>query len=109
MGAMWLEPLLKWLKNNTTGANRIKAGVSEDWVVGDKTGTCAYGTTNDVGIVWPKNCSPIIISIFYTQPDKNKDARPNDIVIQKVTKLIINQLIQNDKCLANLQGATPFS
>lgn len=92
---------LKWLKNNTTGINRIKAGVPEDWIVGDKTGTCSYGTTNDVGIVWPKNCSPIIISIFYTQPDKNKDAKPKDIVIQEVTKLTINHLIQNDKCLAN--------
>lgn len=79
--------LLKaWLINNTTGNNRIRAGVPNNWVVGDKTGTCDYGATNDVAIIWPPNHAPIILSIYYVQKDKN--AKPNEEVIQLVTKAV---------------------
>jgi len=37
--------LLTWLRQNTTGDQRIRSGVPHDWIVGDKTGTCDYGTT----------------------------------------------------------------
>jgi beta-lactamase class A len=44
------EMLISWLKANTTGDFRIRVGL----IVADKTGTGgAYGTTNDLGIIWP--------------------------------------------------------
>lgn len=94
--------LLSWLKNNTTGDNRIRAGVPKDWIVGDKTGTCSYGTTNDVGIIWPKNCAPIIISVFYTQQSQN--ALPKDQIIRKITASALSELSKTDKCLSNGLG-----
>lgn len=85
----------KWLQENDTGKNRIAFNIPEEWKIGDKTGTCEYGTTNDVAIIWPKNKKPIIISIFYTQVDKN--AKANDIVIQKITKILLDNLKYDDQ------------
>lgn len=78
--------LLYWLKNNTTGNARIRAGVPKDWVVGDKTGTGAYGTSNDIGIIWPAQQAPIIMAIYFTSPLKT--AKPNDQVIGAVSRIM---------------------
>ncbi len=90
-----LEPtqqnqLLAWLKGNTTGSARMRAGVPEGWLVGDKTGTGNYGTTNDIGIIWPQNASPIVVAIYFTQ--NKKDATPRDDVIASVIRILINSL-----------------
>ena len=84
------DQLLAWLKGNTTGSARIRAGVPNGWLVGDKTGTGSYGTTNDIGIIWPPQGSPIIVSIYFTQ--NKKDASPRDDVIASVTRIMINSL-----------------
>ena len=69
--------LAKWLKANTTGDKRIRAGLPQGWIVGDKTGTGAYGTTNDIGVIWAAKCDPIVISIYYTQDQKELDFQAN--------------------------------
>ena len=69
--------LLDWMLANTTGKERIQAGVPAGWRVADKTGTGAYGTTNDVGIVFPPQGQPVIVAIYYTQssPDAHSDSK----------------------------------
>ena len=90
--------LLKtWLENNTTGNFRIRAGVPDHWIVGDKTGTGYYGTTNDIGIIWPNKCPSIIISVYFTQFEKN--SKPEEKIIQDVTKMVIDSFAKKDKCL----------
>lgn len=90
--------LLTWLKNNTTGNARIRAGVPKGWIVGDKTGTGAYyGSTNDLGVIWPSNCAPIVLGIYYTHPDKQAVKR--DDIDAMVTKMVIKELAQNDECI----------
>lgn len=89
--------LTKWLKANTTGDKRIRAGLPQGWIVGDKTGTGAYGTTNDIGVIWAAKCDPIVISIYYTQDQKA--AKSNDSVIASATKVAIDALAKNDVCL----------
>ena len=79
--------LINWLKHNTTGNNRIRCATPEGWVVGDKTGTGEYGTTNDVAIVWPKKGKPIIMAVYFRQFKKN--AWPNNKVIQNITRFIV--------------------
>lgn len=79
-----LEPHLQvqlraWLRGNTTGVTRIRAGVPADWQVGDKTGTGDYGTANDVAVLWPPRRAPAIVAIYTTQAEKDANAR-NDIV-----------------------------
>lgn len=86
-----------WLKNNTTGDSRIRAGVPKGWLVGDKTGTGDYGTTNDIGIIWPSKCPPIVVTIYFTQ--NKKDAAPQNDVIASATRIVINAFAENDQCI----------
>lgn len=90
--------LMSWLKANTTGDSRIRAGVPKGWVVADKTGTGDYGTTNDIGIIWPPNCAPIIVAIYYTNDDK-KAVNKQDVVAS-ATHLIVNTLARQDSCMS---------
>jgi beta-lactamase class A len=73
------KQLKSWLLGNTTGAERIKAGIPADWQIGDKTGAGAYGTNNDVAMLWPPGRPPIALAVYSTQPDKAAKAR-NDVV-----------------------------
>ena len=84
------QQLIFWLKNNKTGDARIRAGVPKGWLVGDKTGTGSYGTTNDIAIIWPPKQAPIIVVIYFTQHEKN--ALPRDQVIASATRLILGAL-----------------
>jgi beta-lactamase class A len=57
--------LEKWMIGNTTGNERLRAGLPDDWRVGDKTGTGPHGATNDIAIAWPPGRAPLIISAFF--------------------------------------------
>lgn len=67
--------LINWMKGNTTGNESIKAGIPSDWVIVDKTGAGEYGTTNDIAVIFPKHSKPIILAIYFTQPDRNAKYR----------------------------------
>lgn len=82
------KQLQTWLKNSVTGNSRIRAGVPKDWIVGDKTGGGEYGTTNDIGIIWPPKSAPIIVAIYFTQNKKAAPAR--DDVIASATRILMN-------------------
>ncbi|MDC9592385.1 class A beta-lactamase [Xenorhabdus sp. IM139775] len=73
------EQLAEWLKGNTTGRASIQAGVPKGWIVGDKTGRCDYGTTNDIAVIWPvPERAPLVLVTYFTQPDdKQARARPD--------------------------------
>ncbi|MNR99675.1 Beta-lactamase precursor [compost metagenome] len=87
--------LVSWLKGNTTGSKRILAGVADGWQVGDKTGTGAYGTTNDVGVIWPVHGAPIVTAIYFTQTEKA--AAPRDDVIAAATRVVVAGLMTGNK------------
>ncbi|MGW6917004.1 class A beta-lactamase [Kitasatospora sp. NPDC054939] len=63
------QRLTGWLLGNTTGGNRLRAGLPQDWAVAEKTGTGGYGTTNDVGIVRPPGRGPITMAVLVTTTD----------------------------------------
>ena len=69
------EQLTAWLLGNKTGGTRLRAGLPDGWRVGDKTGTGENGTTNDVGLVWPPERAPIIVSIYLTQTSATGEQR----------------------------------
>jgi beta-lactamase class A len=96
LGVSQREQLQIWLKANTTGNTRIRAGVPKGWIVGDKTGGGAYGTNNDIAIIWPPKCPPIIVAIYTTQT--KPDATPNDQVIAAATRIVLNELGPIKKC-----------
>ena len=53
-----------WLQHNETGTLLIRAGVPKTWIVGDKTGRCGNGATNDVAIIRPPGHAPIVVAIY---------------------------------------------
>ena len=61
------DQLIRWLIGNKTGDTRLRAGLPSGWRVGDKTGSGERGTTNDVGIIWPPERAPIVVSIYLTE------------------------------------------
>jgi len=76
-----------WLIGNTTGDTRIRAGVPYDWQVGDKTGTGAYGSTNDIGIVWPAGKTPVVMALYFTQP--GKDDKANSEILAAAARVVV--------------------
>jgi beta-lactamase class A len=66
-----------WLQRNETGALMIRAGIPKTWSVGDKTGRCGNGATNDVAIIRPPGRAPILVAIYSigsTSPDDDRPA-----------------------------------
>ncbi|WP_353507287.1 MULTISPECIES: class A beta-lactamase [unclassified Variovorax] len=61
------ERLRDWLVANQTGGLRLRAGLPAGWTVGDKTGAGAFGTNNDVAIVWPPGRPPLLVTAYLTQ------------------------------------------
>jgi beta-lactamase class A len=61
----------EWLVGNTTGDERIRAGLPTGWRVGDKTGTGSYGTANDVAVVWPPDAAPIALAVLTSRATEN--------------------------------------
>ena len=59
--------LRDWLIANKTGGQKIRAGLPAGWQVGDKTGGGAFGTNNDVAIVWPPGRPPVLVTAYLTQ------------------------------------------
>lgn len=87
-----------WMKGNTTGNTRIRAGVPKGWIVADKTGAGNdYGISNDIGIIWPPNCAPIVIAIYSVH--NKKDTIPRDDILVSSTQLVINEFAKTDSCL----------
>lgn len=59
------QRLTGWLVANTTGGDRLKAGVPKTWKVGDKTGAwLPGGGVNDVAILWPPGRPPILAAVY---------------------------------------------
>ncbi|HYM43326.1 MAG TPA: class A beta-lactamase [Steroidobacteraceae bacterium] len=53
-----------WLVGCQTGANRLRAGLPADWVIGDKTGNNGRDAAGDIAVAWPKPDAPIVICVY---------------------------------------------
>jgi len=75
-----------WLQHNETGGTMIRAGVPKNWVIGDKTGRGSNGTTNDIAIMRPPGCAPILLAIY----SAGSTATANDraAAIAEVAKIV---------------------
>src|SRR5436190_2545183 len=67
--------LQDWLRQNETGSLMIRAGVPKTWTVGDKTGRCGNGATNDVAIMRPPGRAPILVAIYSIGSTSSPDDR----------------------------------
>lgn len=78
--------LLAWGVGNRTGDARLRAGVPGGWRVADKTGTGERGSTNDIGVLWPQDRAPILVTVYLTQT--SAPARARDAAIAEVARAI---------------------
>lgn len=61
------ERLRGWLLGNRTGARKLRAGLPEGWRAGEKTGSGARGTANDVGFLLPPGGgAPVLVAVYLT-------------------------------------------
>ena len=58
--------LVGWMRANKTGQRRLRAGLSEGWRVGDKTGAGANGSDNELAVLWPPNRPPLLVAAYLT-------------------------------------------
>lgn len=86
------QQLDTWMRGNTTGDKRIRAGVPAGWSVADKTGSGAYGSVNDIGVAYPSGdaTAPLVIAIYYTR--EQKDAPTNQDIITAATRIVVAAL-----------------
>jgi len=69
------DQLTKWLLANKTGDTRVRAGLPAGWRTGDKTGSGDRGTTNDIGVLWPAEGAPIVVTIYLTGTPASAEKR----------------------------------
>ncbi|WP_204076653.1 class A beta-lactamase [Planotetraspora phitsanulokensis] len=95
-----LEPadrtrLIGWMDDAETGDARIRAGLPEDWTVGDKTGTGpTYGTTNDIAVVRPPSGAPVVMVILTNR--RAADGASDDKVVAKTAAILATGLGRAD-------------
>jgi beta-lactamase class A len=82
--------LVSAMRDNTTGDELIRAGVPDDWVVGDKTGTASHGGRNDIAVVHPPDGAPIVIAIYSNRLDPEADSDP--ALIADATEIVLDRL-----------------
>lgn len=84
------EMLANWMMENTTGGARLRAGMPGDWRIGDKTGSGAYGTTNDVAVVWPRGRAPVLVTAYLTECQLPADRR--DAILADVGRAVADAI-----------------
>jgi len=78
--------LESWLAENKTGGEMIRAGLPNDWKIGDKTGRGENGATNDIAIIRPPGKSPILLAIYFVGSTASPEARLS--AIADVTRIV---------------------
>ena len=87
LSAQSREQLKRWLVGNKTGDTALRAGVPAGWTVGDRTGSGERGTRNDVGVIWPPEREPVIVSVYLTETRGPTEQR--NAAIAAVAKAIV--------------------
>ncbi len=90
LGAPERDRLKSWLVANTTGGQRIRAGVPKEWTVGDKTGTGDYGSANDIAVAWTERGTPVVISILSVKSDQQ--AQADNALLADAARIVVDEL-----------------
>lgn len=90
--------LVTWLTNSKTSTARIRSGIPNGWGVGNKTGTgAAFGSTNDLAIIFPPKHEPLFIGIYYTS--HNEQAKTREDLLSAASKILIEAFMSKDPYL----------
>jgi beta-lactamase class A len=61
------ERIENWLFGSKITANLLRAGLPNDWRIGDKSGSGENGSRNDIAIIRPPEAAPILVAVYYTE------------------------------------------
>ena len=80
-----------WMAEVRTGTRRLRAGLPEGWVVGDKTGTGLGERTHtyvDVGYAGPAGRKPLVIAAYFNPPRLTDGVSPEaEAVLAEVARI----------------------
>jgi beta-lactamase class A len=85
--------LTDWLQGDAVNTQRFRAGLPEDWLIADKTGTGDYGSANsanDVGVVWTSRRTPLSIAVLTVK--HTADATADEQLIEGAARLVARTL-----------------
>ena len=74
------------LKDCQTASSRIPAGLPMAWSSGDKTGTGANHTANNVAVIYPPNRPSIFVAAYYTGSTATDDQQ--DAVLAEIGSIV---------------------
>lgn len=69
------QTLTKWLVSNEMGGPLLRAGIPDDWRIGDRTGAGGHGSRGVVAIILPPERAPLIAAIYITQTEASMEQR----------------------------------
>lgn len=81
------QRLETWMGARTTGRNRLRAGLPAGWQAGDKSGSGARGTTNDVAILRPPGRAPILVAAYTTGSSASPQHR--EATLAEVGRIVV--------------------
>lgn len=74
------DTLKQWMIDTPTGARRVRAGVRDDWVAGDKTGTSIWPGMGslyvDIGFVEPPESAPLTFATYFRTREAQEGMDP---------------------------------
>lgn len=88
------QKLVQWTVETKTGLKRLRDGLPETWVAGDKTGTASaenmFAKVNDVAVAWPPGRAPLVLSCFYEGPKMGQNGSPEmDKILAEAARLAV--------------------
>jgi beta-lactamase class A len=91
------QTLLDWMKNSSSGLDRIKGALPAGTIVMHKTGTSGTRNgvtfaTNDIGLITLPDRRRLAIAVFVTDSSADEDTR--DAVIARIAKAAYDQAIR---------------
>ena len=82
------ERLSGWMMACDTGRARLRAGLPNDWRIGDKTGTGDHGSTNDIAFAMTERSS-ILIACYLTSAESASPAE-RDAAHARVGRIVVD-------------------
>jgi len=76
-----------WMIGDKVGDARLRAGLPQDWRIGDKTGTGDNGTADTVAIIRPPHGAPLFAAVYLT--GSGGSAKERNAVHAEVARIIV--------------------
>ncbi|GGL19469.1 class A beta-lactamase [Nocardia jinanensis] len=86
--------LTSWLRSSVTSRERLRKGLPVGWVAADKSGSGAYGTANDAGVVWSPTGSSLVLVILSRSTTGYPMAAGADAAVADATAAVLGTMSQ---------------